>query len=139
MFLASRACWKLKKTFINSHIRIFARLHILAKTIQIMENVLELSEDGKTILGLYDKNVESITIPYGVTSIGGWAFCNCSSLESITLPYGVTSIGNYAFLGCSSLKSITLPDSVTSIGDRAFSGCSSLESITLPDSVTSIG
>ena len=73
-----------------------------------MENVLELSEDGKTILGLYDKNVESITIPYGVTSIGEWAFCNCSSLESITLPDSVTSIGKSAFSGCSSLQSIHL-------------------------------
>ena len=102
MFLASRACWKLKKTFINSHIRIFARLHILAKTIQIMENVLELSEDGKTILGLFDKGVESIVISSGVTSIGVRAFYCCSSLKSITLPDSVTSIDYGAFCNCSS-------------------------------------
>ena len=87
---------------INSHIRIFARLHLLAKTIQTMENLLELSEDGNTILGLFDKGVESIVIPSGVTSIGEEAFCNCSSLESITLPDSVTSIGEEAFCKCSS-------------------------------------
>ena len=104
-----------------------------------MENLLNLSEDGKTILGLFDKGVESIVIPSGVTSIGKWAFYDCSSLESITLPFSVTSIGDEAFSCCRSLKSITLPDSLTSIGDEAFYGCSSLESITLPSGVTSIG
>ena len=74
-----------------------------------------------------------------VTSIGGRAFSESSSLTSITIPDNITSIGDAAFYGCSSLTSITIPDSVTSIGSYAFSGCSSLTSITIPDSVTSIG
>ena len=78
-------------------------------------------------------------IEEGVTSIGNYAFRNCSSLTSITIPEGVTSIGEDAFAYCSSLTSITIPDSVTSIGASAFSGCSSLTSINIPDSVTSIG
>ena len=78
-------------------------------------------------------------INYSVTSIGEWAFCNCSSLTSITIPNSVTSIGSSAFTNCSSLTSITIPNSVTSIGDDAFYGCSSLTSVTIPNSVTSIG
>jgi len=41
---------------------------------------------------------------------------------SITIPEGVTSIGEYAFRDCSGLTSITIPNSVTSIGSNAFSG-----------------
>ena len=84
-------------------------------------------------------NIVSITIPNSVTSIGEYAFSDCSSLTSITIPNSVTSIGDDAFIDCSSLTSITIPNSVTSIGGGAFCRCSSLTSITIPNSVTSIG
>ena len=66
------------------------------------------------------EEVTKITIPEGVTSIGDWAFYECSSLTEITIPDSVTSIGDSAFDGCTSLTEITIPDSVTSIGDRVF-------------------
>ncbi len=75
---------------------------------------------------------------YSVTSIGNYAFYNCTSLTSVTIPNSVTSIGDYAFEDCSSLTSVTIGESVTSIGDGAFSDCSSLTSVTIPNSVTSI-
>jgi hypothetical protein len=80
-----------------------------------------------------------ITIPDSVTNIGSFTFFDCSSLTSINIPNSVTSIDNFAFYNCNSLTGITIPDSMTSIGDSAFSGCSSLTRITIPDSVTSIG
>ena len=84
-------------------------------------------------------SLTSITISDSVTYIGSSAFRDCTSLTSITISDSVASIGSSAFRGCTGLTSVTISDSVTSIGNYAFSGCTSLTSITIPDSVTSIG
>ena len=68
-------------------------------------------------------------IPNSVTTIGGCAFFDCSSLTSITIPNGVTNIGECAFFACSSLKSITIPNSVISIENLAFERCECLQDI----------
>ncbi len=90
-----------------------------------------------------NKNITSVVIPNCVTSIGGEAFYNCSSLKTVTFGDNsqLTSIGDSAFTDCRSLKTVTFGDNsmLTSIGDSAFSDCSSLTSITIPSSVTSIG
>ena len=80
-----------------------------------------------------------VSMPESMTSIGQYAFFNCSSLTSIQLPDGVTSIGASTFQSCTSLSSIQLPDGVTSIGVKTFSGCSSLTNIQLPANLSSIG
>ena len=77
-------------------------------------------------------------IEYAVTSIGNYAFHDCSGLTSITIPESVTTIGTSAFYGCSGLTSITIPESVTTIGWSAFRGCSGLTTVTIPESVTTI-
>ena len=78
-------------------------------------------------------------IPNSVTSIGRYAFRNCSGLTSVTIGNSVTTIGYFAFYNCSGLTSVTIGNSVTTIGDYAFSGCSGLTSVTIGNSVTSIG
>ncbi len=90
-------------------------------------------------LYLNGKLVTELVIPDGVTSIGSWAFDDCTGLVSVTIPSSVTSIGYSAFRYCTGLKSVTIPNSVTSIGNYAFYNCTSLTSITIPNSVTSIG
>ncbi len=102
-------------------------------------------EDGVTSIGNYAfadcTNLASVNIPNSVTSIGNSAFQSCTSLESITIGNSVTSIGANAFQSCTSLGSVTFADNslLTSIGKNAFIYCSSLASINIPSSVTSIG
>ena len=105
------------------------------KTVTIDNSVTSIGE-----YAFYEcSKLTSITIPNSVTSIGDYAFGFCSSLTSVTIPNSVTSIGNNAFYNCRSLTSVTIPNSVISIGSYAFSNCSSLTSVTIPNSVTSIG
>ena len=93
----------------------------------------------------YCRNIISITIPEDseLTSIGNFAFMDCSRLTVINIPASVTSIGNSAFKDCSSLITITIPEEskLKSIGNSAFEGCLSLITTTIPEDseLTSIG
>ncbi len=87
----------------------------------------------------FEEIITSVTLSDGITSIGDYAFYECTALENITIPDSVTSIGVSAFAGCTALENITIPESVTSIGEGAFVECTAIESILIPESVTSIG
>ena len=73
-----------------------------------------------------------------VTSIGGWAFKDCTGLTSIAIPDSVINIEYGAFENCTGLTSIAIPDSVTYIGSGAFEGCEKLADVTLPKNIESI-
>ena len=66
---------------------------------------------------------------YSVTSIGSYAFYNCSGLKSIEIPNSVTSIGIRAFQDCVKLQRITIGSSVTSIEENAFKNCTNLKTV----------
>ena len=108
----------------------------------------------------YKTQIKSVVIKDGVTSIGGYAFSDCSGLTSVNIPESVTSIGYWAFAGCTSLpiennlryadtylveavdkteRTYNIKEGTRFIGSHAFSGCSRLTSINIPNSVTSIG
>ena len=73
--------------------------------------------------------IKTVTIGSSVTSIGGYAFKDCTGLTSVTIPDSVMSIGYSAFSCCFEIISITIPSSVTSIGNGAFYGCTGLTKI----------
>ena len=101
--------------------------------------------DGVTIYYNYTNNGTELAVTYGGSSYSSYSDeyqGNVAIPEEVTYmnrTRKVTSIGDYAFYDCSGLTSVTIPNSVTSIGDYAFSGCSGLTSVTIPNSVTSIG
>ena len=93
----------------------------------------KITPKGNTLGSKVQVNIYNATTMNGtivtesdITSIGGDAFRDCTSLNSIAIPDSVTSIGNRTFEGCNSLTNITIPNSVTEIGYAVFSGCSSL-------------
>lgn len=81
----------------------------------------------------YTRTVE---IPNNVTTIGFYAFQDCTGLTNITLPDSLTTIEANAFLGCTGLTNITFPDSLTTIKQNAFGGCTSLTEIDLNNVAT---
>ena len=85
------------------------------------------------------RNIIHVDIADSVVSIGEQVFFECSRLTNITVPQSVTYIGVKAFDSCTNLSSITLSNNITSIGTYAFNNCTNLTSITIPGSVTSIG
>ena len=99
--------------------------------------------DSVTTIGEYAfsdcSSLASVIIPDSVTTIGSSAFGCCTSLASVIIPDSVTTIGKFAFSDCTSLTSVTIPGSVTTIGSSAFDACTSLTSVIIPDSVTTIG
>ena len=84
-----------------------------------------------------DSPLSSITLPKSLTTIGEYAFYNCSLLETIELPTSVTIISHDAFANCSNLRYISLPSNIKYIGEYTFSN-SGIREITLPQQVTEI-
>ncbi len=66
-------------------------------------------------------NLQTVTIPASVRTIGAMAFRECVALKSISLPAAVTEIPAATFYGCSALTEVNL-DNVVKIGDEAFAG-----------------
>lgn len=94
--------------------------------------------DNNTLKKLIERTITTEELPSGLTSIGIYAFSNCTNLALTSLPSGVTSISNYAFSSCTSLALTSLPSGVTSIGSYAFDGCKNISLTSLPSGLTSI-
>lgn len=103
-----------------------------------IDNLPSGGGDDSTVRDLIERDITSIDIPQGTTTIGSYAFYNCTYLSSVTFPSTVTTIGSYAF-SFTGLTNISIPNTVTSIGTQAFANCISATSVTIPSSVNSIG
>ena len=133
------------------------------------------AQEGEEPWSSKKNQIKAVVIEDGITNIAGYAYFGYENLESITIPRSVTSIGQNALCDCDSLKAINvdkdntvyssedgvlfnkekttllyfppkkeatsyqIPDGVTSIGREAFRNCERLQSIAIPNCVTSIG
>lgn len=80
----------------------------------------------------------NLTSLYGLTEINYCAFTNCTQLQSVTLPRYIRTIGTSAFAGCTSLTSFNIDSDaygvcqLTKINASAFSNCNQLRQLNLP-------
>ena len=89
------------------------------------------NQDRYIVPDQYIKDVKSIKIESGVTSIGYNVFKLYTAVENIIISNTVTEIGGGAFAGCTSLKSVHIPANVQKIGNSIFFYCTNLASISI--------
>jgi hypothetical protein len=80
-----------------------------------------------------------VTIGNDVSSIGAYAFYDCTNLVNVAGGDGIDGIGPYAFFGCIGLSSVPIGSNVSTIEGYAFSSCAALTNVTIPRSLTNIG
>ena len=104
---------------------------------EVIENALELVPKPKNPMSKFKslvyKSITEVTEDDldGLTSIGDYAFYNCTKLTSITLPNSVSRIGNQAFAYCTAIENFVIPNSVTYLGERLFYFSTALKKVTL--------
>ena len=88
------------------------------------------------------KSLKKLVLKSGITSIGNYAFYDCSNLTGdLKIPSNVHSIGENAFGYCSGFNgSLTIENGVVEIKKYAFYHCKGFTgSLKIPNSVTYIG
>lgn len=93
---------------------------------------------GKYLISAKDTVSGNYSVKSNTLLIADYAFLSCIDLETVSIPNSVKSIGANAFNTCDELSSVTLNDGLEFIGHQAFYDCPDLKEITVPDSVTTI-
>jgi hypothetical protein len=111
--------------------------------VAVQADTVQSWESGETTVTLTDDGTLRVSGKGGMENYDSihyapWRHA-VSLITGLVIENGVTSIGNYAFAQCTSLTFVTIPDGVITIGERAFYHCRNLTSVTIPNSVTYIG
>ena len=84
----------------------------------------------------YKEKIKSVAFSGKCTSIGNYAFYGCKNLASVNIHTGITSIGTGAFYG-SGISKVAGGKSLKTIGTSAFKNCANLKTVTITSSVLS--
>ena len=87
----------------------------------------------------YRDSIAHLVVKSGVTSLSSYAFVGCQNLEDVTLPDTLQTIGTMTFYGCDKLDNVTIPASVRTIGSYAFADALSLSRITFAGDAPEFG
>lgn len=113
-------------------------------TISGLGKMKDYENDNKNRAPWYSsrKSLKNLVLKSGITSIGDYAFFDCSNLTGdLKIPSNVHSIGENAFGYCSGFNgSLTIENGVVEIKKCAFYHCKGFTgSLKIPNSVTYIG
>lgn len=113
-------------------------------TISGLGKMKDYENDNKNSAPWYSsrKSLKKLVLKSGITSIGDYAFFDCSNLTGdLKIPSNVHSIGENAFGYCSGFNgSLTIENGVVEIKKYAFYHCKGFTgSLKIPNSVTYIG
>ena len=84
-------------------------------------------------------NLQAISLPTTLRTMGDAVFEGCVSLDNVIIPPGIVSIPWGLFMDCRGLSKFEIPNTVTTIGCYAFENCDNLKTVIIPNSVKSIG
>ncbi len=76
-----------------------------------------------------DTNLKNLSIPYGVTYMGIYAFAANTKLETLRLSRSTVTVHEYAFAYCINLKTLSIPAGVLELRDHAFYQNISLQTV----------
>lgn len=112
------------------------------RLLKVPKGIIEYNIKSQTVVicdsAFQECDIQSITTPDSLKTIGLGAFARCKSLNEVYLSHNLQSIGICAFAGCENLQSLLIPESVYQLGYGAFKGCKQLLSITIPTKIVRI-
>ena len=97
-------------------------------TVETVEAIYSEQQRADFARSLTDIFARLIYIQEGITNIGDYAFTSFQ-IQQITIPEYVISIGKYVFSDCNFITQVVLHDQITSIGEGIFSGCTALKDV----------
>ena len=81
---------------------------------------------------------DPVVIPQSVTRIGMAAFNDCD-MSAVTIPDAVKAIEYGAFCSCDNLTEIAIPAGISELSEEVFASCSGLTSVEIPSNIKAIG